>query len=94
MGIPCFTAGPHVLVPTDAGKVYLRYGRHMLQEKREAYNIINDLANNKKGHFTLTFSRERGLDMLVATYPYFHKNFLASSWNPRKCTCTSKLGKF
>ena len=33
LGIPLFYRRSHVLVPTDAGKVYLRYGRHMLQEK-------------------------------------------------------------
>ena len=93
LGIPLFYRRSHVLVPTDAGKVYLRYGRHMLQEKREAYNIINDLANNKKGHFTLTFSRERGLDMLVATYPYFHKEFPGIILEPQEMHVHQQIGQ-
>ena len=69
LGIKLFYRRKHDLTPTDAGKVYLKYGRQMLIEKREAYNIINDLAQDYLGHLSFTFSRERGLDMFVATYP-------------------------
>ena len=85
LGIKLFYRRKHDLTPTDAGKVYLKYGRQMLIEKREAYNIINDLAQDNLGHLSFTFSRERGLDMFVATYPAFHRQFPASSWNLTKC---------
>mgnify|MGYP002748022952 FL=1 len=75
LGIKLFYRRKHDLTPTDAGKVYLKYGRQMLIEKREAYNIINDLAQDNLGHLSFTFSRERGLDMFVATYPAFHRQF-------------------
>ncbi|MCH3950370.1 MAG: LysR family transcriptional regulator [Acidaminococcus sp.] len=75
LGVKLFYRHRRYLTPTDAGNVYIKYGSQMLLEKREAYNIINDLAQNNSGHFSFTFSRERGLDMFVNTYPDFHKHF-------------------
>jgi DNA-binding transcriptional LysR family regulator len=84
LGIKLFYRRKHDLTPTDAGKVYLKYGRQMLLEKREAYNIINDMAQYNLGHLSFTFSRERGLDMFVSTYPEFHRQFPGITVEPHE----------
>ena len=75
LGIQLFHRRKNNFTPTDAGDIYIKYGRKMLLEKREAYNIIDDLAKNNAGHLSLAFSPERGIEMFVATYPTFHKRF-------------------
>lgn len=82
LGVKLFYRHKHNMVPTPAGSVYLKYGRHMLQEKREAYSIINDMSQNNRGELVLTFSRERGIDMLVSTYPNFHTKFPGFTLKP------------
>lgn len=82
LGVKLFSRHKHDMTPTPAGAVYLKYGRHMLQEKREAYSIINDMSQNNIGELVLTFSRERGIDMLVATYPQFHAKFPGFTLKP------------
>ncbi len=82
LGVKLFYRHKHNMAPTPAGSVYLKYGRHMLQEKREAYSIINDMAQNNRGELVLTFSRERGIDMLVSTYPNFHAKFPGFTLKP------------
>ena len=34
LGVKLFMRHKHDMTPTEAGKVYLKYGQHMLQEKR------------------------------------------------------------
>jgi DNA-binding transcriptional LysR family regulator len=75
LGIQLFHRRKNNFTPTDAGEVYIKYGREILQKKREAYNIIYDLADNNLGHFSLAFSPERGIEMFVAVYPAFHQRF-------------------
>jgi DNA-binding transcriptional LysR family regulator len=84
LGIKLFYRHKHDLTPTDAGKVYLKYGRQMLLEKKEAYNIINDLAQYNLGHLSFAFSRERGLDMFVSTFPRFHEKFPGITVEPQE----------
>lgn len=75
LGIQLFHRRKNNFTPTDAGEVYIKYGREIIQKKREAYNIIYDLADNNLGHFSLAFSPERGIEMFVIVYPPFHKKF-------------------
>lgn len=84
LGIKLFYRHKHDMTLTKAGDVYVKYGKHMLQEKQEAYNIIQDLAKNNLGDLNMTFSRERGIDMLIATYPTFHKKFPGMTLKPHE----------
>jgi DNA-binding transcriptional LysR family regulator len=93
LGIQLFHRRKNNFTPTDAGDVYIRYGRQMLQEKREAYNIIDDLAKNNAGHLSLAFSPERGIEMFVATYPIFHKQFPGIIVEPQEMRVASQLSQ-
>lgn len=91
LGIKLFVRHKHDLTPTSAGQVYLEYGRNMLREKREAYNIIHDMTQSSLGDLRLTFSRERGIDMLVATYPQFHRRFPGITLRPHEMFVVDQL---
>lgn len=91
LGIKLFVRHKHDLTPTSAGQVYLEYGRNMLREKREAYNIIHDMAQSSLGDLRLTFSRERGIDMLVSTYPQFHRRFPGITLRPHEMFVVDQL---
>jgi DNA-binding transcriptional LysR family regulator len=93
LGLQLFHRRKNNFSPTDAGEVYIRYGRQILQKKREAYNIINDLAKNNAGHFSLAFSPERGIEMFVATYPFFHKDFPGIIVEPQEMRVSSQLAQ-
>ena len=47
LGIQLFHRSKNDLRLTEAGKVYVSYARQMLQLKQEAYDILNDMADNK-----------------------------------------------
>ena len=93
LGIQLFHRRKNNFTPTDAGDIYIRYGRKMLQEKREAYNIIDDLANNNAGHLSLAFSPERGIEMFVATYPTFHKSFPGIIVQPQEMRVMNQISQ-
>lgn len=91
LGIKLFYRHKNDMTLTKAGEVYVTYGKHMLQEKHEAYNIIQDLAQNNLGDLTITFSRERGIDMLIATYPTFHKKFPGMTLKPHEMYVSDQI---
>lgn len=91
LGIQLFHRRKNNFTPTDAGEIYIKYGRKMLQEKREAYNIIDDLAQNNAGHLSLAFSPERGIEMFVATYPTFHKRFPGIIVQPQELRVSAQI---
>ena len=91
LGIKLFVRHKHDMTPTSAGRVYLEYGENMIREKREAYNIIHDMAQSSLGDLRLTFSRERGIDMLVSTYPQFHRKFPGITLRPHEMFVVDQL---
>jgi DNA-binding transcriptional LysR family regulator len=93
LGTQLFHRRKNDFAPTDAGNVYIRYGRKLLQEKREAYNIIGDLASNNIGRLSLVFSPERGIEMFVAAYPDFHKKFPGIIVEPQEMRVISQLSQ-
>ena len=47
----------------------------MLQLKQEAYDILNDMADNKVGRLSVGLTPERGITMLMSIYPQFYQQF-------------------
>lgn len=75
LGVPLFHRSKYELRPTQAGQIYLTYGRRILEEKREAYARIHDLAKNNTGSLRLGLTPERGTTMLLHIYADFHAQF-------------------
>lgn len=60
---------------TEAGRIYVDYARQILQLKSDCYNILGDLADNKRGRLTVGLTPERGIAMLMGIYPWFYKEY-------------------
>lgn len=75
LGTPLFHRCKNNLLLTEAGKVYVNYGRQILHLKKEAYDVLNDIADNKVGSLSIGLTPERGINMLISVYPEFHKRF-------------------
>lgn len=93
LGVKLFMRHKHDMTPTEAGKVYLKYGQHMLQEKREAYTIINDMSQNNVGKLYFTFARERGIDMFCSTYSVFHQKFPGIILEPHEMLAQQQMAR-
>lgn len=78
LGIQLFHRSKNDLRLTEAGKVYVKYARQILMLKQEAYDILNDMADNKVGRLSVGLTPERGISMLMSIYPKFYQQFPTS----------------
>ena len=75
LGVPLFFRSKTDMQPTPAGEVYLKYAREILCLKKQAYNMIGDMANTHRGHLSIGFTPGRGIEMFTQVYPTFHCSF-------------------
>lgn len=75
LGLQLFHRGKNDLRLTEAGEVYVEYARKILLLKQEAYDILNDLAQNRVGHLSVGLTPERGINMFLNVYPEFYRMF-------------------
>ena len=75
LGVPLFFRSKSDMQPTPAGEVYLKYAREILCLKKQAYNMIGDMANTHRGHLSIGFTPGRGIEMFTQVYPAFHCSF-------------------
>lgn len=75
LGTPLFYRSRTNWRPTEAGEVYLKNAREIMQIKHRTYSIISDIAATKKGHLSVGFTPGRGIDMFTSVYPDFHRRY-------------------
>ncbi len=75
LGIQLFHRSKNDFRLTEAGHIYVSYARKILQLKHEAYNILNDMANNKTGTLRIGLTPERGIPMFMSIYPAFYARY-------------------
>ena len=75
LGQQLFHRGKNDFRLTEAGQIYVDYARKILSLKEEAYNKLNDLANNQTGRLRIGLTPERGVNMLMNVYPEFYRRF-------------------
>ncbi|MGL5434794.1 MAG: LysR substrate-binding domain-containing protein [Lachnospiraceae bacterium] len=61
--------------PTEAGNVYLESAQKILQIKREAYRVLNDMVTGKMGELSIGFTPGRGSEMFSYVYPKFYSEY-------------------
>ena len=76
---------------TEAGRVYVEYARRMLELKNEAYRIIHDIADRRRGTLSLAFAPERGMEMFMAVYPRFYQSYPEVTVTPREISVRRQL---
>lgn len=73
LGTPLFYRSRTDWRPTPSGEIYLATAREMLNMKKETYNRIHDLSQQKKGTLSVGFTPGRGIEMFSQVYPEFHR---------------------
>ncbi len=91
LGLPLFHRGKYDLRPTQAGQIYIAYGRRILEQKREAYARIRDLAENNAGSLRIGLTPERGTTMLIDIYSDFHRQYPGITIEPEEIHVKKQL---
>lgn len=76
---------------TEAGKVYVEYAQQMLSLKNQAYRIIHDIADLKRGELSLAFAPERGMEMFMSVYPVFYQAYPEITVTPHELSVKRQL---
>ena len=76
LGTPLFCRSRGSLSLTEAGRVYVDYAEKMLAMKNEAYRVIHDIADQRRGTLALAFAPERGMEMFMDVYPRFYLSLI------------------
>ncbi len=75
IGTPLFIRSRSGWTPTEAGAIYLKSAREMLNMKQEVYKQLQDLVQIKKGKLSVGFPPDRAAAMFTTIYPDFHKEY-------------------
>ena len=75
LGTQLFCRARGSFAMTAAGEVYVKYAEQMVSLRNEAYRIIRDMADQRKGSLQVAFAPERGMEMFVHVYPRFYRDY-------------------
>ncbi|MBN1365552.1 MAG: LysR family transcriptional regulator [Syntrophaceae bacterium] len=75
LGLQLFQRVKNGFTLTEAGKVYLSYARKIINLKKEAYLIIDEIAHKYAGTLKIGLTPERGIEMFIKVYPEFYKSY-------------------
>lgn len=73
IGTPLFYRSRNGWVPTDAGLIYLKSAKEILQIRHETDKRLQDLVAAHQGTLTVGITSEHGTSMFTYIYPRFHK---------------------
>ena len=69
---------------TEAGEIYVRAAKEMLQIKSDTYNRIYDINDRQKGSLSIGFTPGRGINMFSSVYPEFHRTHYGIQVTPQE----------
>lgn len=75
LGAKLFERRNRVMVPTLAGRIYLKAARNMLNMKSDVYKVIRDIADERIGEINVAYTPEVGARTFAQVYPIFHKKY-------------------
>lgn len=75
LGFPLFKRVQKKMIPTEAGTVYIRSAKEILEIKKQAYKAINEINNCETGCINLGITRVIGAAMFTEIFPKFHQKF-------------------
>lgn len=75
LGTQLFCRARGSFAMTPAGEVYVKYAEQMVSLRNEAYRIIRDMADQRRGSLQVAFAPERGMEMFVHVYPRFYRDY-------------------
>ena len=75
LGTPLFHRSRSNWRLTEAGEIYVKNAKQILQIKKNTYEQIRDVANRQKGMLSIGFTPGRGVAIFGNVYPIFHREF-------------------
>ncbi len=75
IGIPLFHRSRNGWTLTQAGEIYTKNARRILQIRHETYKQLQDLAGIQKGTLTIGLPEDRGGDLFTQVYGRFHQEY-------------------
>lgn len=75
LGTSLFKRSKSGWILTRAGQIYVEMARNVLQQQKKAILEINDIAENKVGHFTIGVTPGRGTTMFSELFPRFKERY-------------------
>ena len=63
------------MIPTFAGRIYLRTAHQIVDMKKETYRIISDISEESTGEISVAYTPETGAAMFSKIYPIFHETY-------------------
>lgn len=81
LDIQLFTRNNHFLRLTKAGEIYVSSAREILQIKKNAYTVLDDLKGNTIGEINLGLTHEHGIDLFTSVFPSFNKKYPGVTFN-------------
>lgn len=75
LGVCLFNRLKNALTLTYAGEIYVQAAKEILSTKKQAYKIIEDIIDFKKGHLTIGIPPDRGTTILPSIFPRFHEKY-------------------
>lgn len=75
LGTPLFERRKHSMIPTFAGRIYLRTAHQIVDMKKETYRIISDISEESTGEISVAYTPETGAAMFSKIYPIFHETY-------------------
>ncbi|MCC8128090.1 MAG: LysR family transcriptional regulator, partial [Clostridiales bacterium] len=61
--------------PTEAGRVFLKYAREILDMKQELFSVMNDYSEYKTGILKIGLPTIRGYEIFTNVFPEFHEKY-------------------
>ena len=58
LGTPLFERRKHSMIPTFAGRIYLRTAHQIVDMKKETYRIISDISEESTGEISVAYTPE------------------------------------
>ena len=75
LGVELFVRTGRGVIPTYAGRVYLKAAQKMVDIRDETYKMLHDISNVKRGEISIAYTPERGSRMFSSIYPEFHQAY-------------------
>ncbi|MBS6644632.1 MAG: LysR family transcriptional regulator [Clostridiaceae bacterium] len=75
LGFPLFKRIRKKLIPTEAGAVYIRSAKEILEIKKQTYKVLDELSNCETGCLNLGITRVIGAAMFNRIFPVFHEKY-------------------
>jgi len=75
VGAALFLRSKAGCTPTQAGEIYIKAAREMLQKKQQVYREIKEIKNWEESYISVCFPPQRGSGLIYSIYDQFHTQY-------------------